>query len=737
MICLKKFSNLRELSDVSLIEEEKKNLKTIIQFFEFYLIHLQVWKNSIIKNIVLIYCFFVNYEREFCWKQMKNFLLRDGVNIFKSFLEIIYCDSISSTFSNLENYFFYDNDEEFGLPSYFDKIYFFENYYKFFLSKIGDYNNIILKHRIKIINGSIFFIGMSLWGYERIESIQIPNTIIVSHFLKLASSSHKKIDQELIQCLRRLIKKFGDCLTDEWTQIFQILHMVVNREKSSGNINNFNNQNINDKNILEILDAVKMLIISNKFYGNVTHFANILDEFKNPQNESLIFMRSKFKLGNFCKFIANLESLIIENLINSRSERVKNHLIEMIRLNYCFIFNKIQLQTVKKSIIENLISKHFTSLIFSFETEENLNYFSLLITEMCVLSNDMKFFEKILRSLFLLQNDLKFYQNESEKSKILINFQKNTLINLYSKLSNSFQKDKIQFINKKIYSFLESKSEKSDISFLIVILNFFKNFIVNKDYELFLKEDKMYKNNHLPSQIVINYHYNTILVSKRNKKVYENLKSKKVNVYEPYLVFKHNKIYEYLINLINQDETNTFVCEEVLDLLLIHLKTTFFYKGLKLEKLLNTILGIDDIKKYSIRKRFIDLIIEILTNSTFHLISSAINTTSSSVSYFSNYTPISPNNSQRELAGIYNQPAIEVLDDSLKDRILTFSIFSLKSFSLMIKSMITNYKKIVMIYLNAQNHLAATKQDGAFVKQSSVNNKDGPLGVNINQSSNE
>jgi len=706
---------------------------------------MEVKRSLIIKNIILVYCYFVNYEREYCWKQMKNFLLQEGKTIFKFFLEIIYSDTIYTKFSNLENYFFYDNDEEFGLPSYFDKIDIFENYYKFFLTNLGDCNNMILKHRIKIINGSIYFIGMSLWGYERIESIQIPNSVVVSHFFKLASSSHRKIDNEIIQCLKRLIKKFGDILTDEWTQIFQILQMIISREKmnpivqsqsvlSQSALGTFNSQNFNtsshsqnlyDKHMMEILDATKNLIVSNKFFGNLNSFSNLLDDFKTFQNESLSFLKTKFKLGNFCKFIANLESLIIENLNNSKSERIKNHILEMIRLNYSYIFHKNQLQTMKRSIIENLISKHFSSIIYNFETAENLNYISHFITEMCVFTQDLKFFKKIITQIFYLQNDLKFYQNDNEKSKSMFGFQKNTLINLYKSLSNSFQKEKMMLINKKIYTILDSKNEKSDISLLIVILNYFKNFTVNKDYELFIQDDKIYKNNLLPSQVVINYHYNTIIVSKKNKKVYENLKSKKVNVYEPYIVFKHNKIYDFLIHLINQDETNTFVCEEVLELLLIHLKTTFFFKGLKLEKLLHTIIGINDIKKYSIRKRFIDLITEILTNSTFHLnVNKDINKDGGSLSNLNNinlisnasnsatnFTSSSSNFNINSNLPNFNLPSIEISDESLKEKIINFSINSLKSFQVMIKNMITNYKKIVMNYLNLQNSAQSCKSE--------------------------
>ena len=60
LICLKRFSNLRELLEQTAIDEEKTFIKTIFQFFEFYMNAMSYKKPSIIKNIVIIYCYFVN-----------------------------------------------------------------------------------------------------------------------------------------------------------------------------------------------------------------------------------------------------------------------------------------------------------------------------------------------------------------------------------------------------------------------------------------------------------------------------------------------------------------------------------------------------------------------------------------------------------------------------------------------------------------------------------------------------
>lgn len=307
LICLKRFSYLRDLTESMAIEEEKKYIKIIFQYFEFYMNVFPNKRNMVIKNIVYVYCFFVNEEREYCWKHMRGFLLNDPVFIAKYFLEIIYNELINNKFSTIEDYFYYDSDEEFGLPAYNEKLLFFGGLYKNFLFKVSDANGHLVKHKVKIIKGSIFFIGMSVWGYERIDKINIPNSIILEHFYKLINHSHKKIDQEIILCLRRLIKKYGDILSDEWNEIFRIMSMIISREKTTLSENSI-------KNIFEILDAIKVLIINGKFFGKISLYVNILDEFKYV-NESLIMLKAKFKLANYYNFISNLESLIIEYLL--------------------------------------------------------------------------------------------------------------------------------------------------------------------------------------------------------------------------------------------------------------------------------------------------------------------------------------------------------------------------------------------------------------------------------------
>jgi len=198
---------------------------------------------------------------------------------------------------------------------------------------------------------------------------------------------------------------------------------------------------------------------------------------------------------------------------------------------------------VKIEKIENLIIKFFSTLLFSFEKDETHVTFASLISAICVQTNETKFNEIVKKLFSSLNSDVRLY-NDSDKLKTVLMFQKNCLILTYNNLLNSGQKEKIEIIHKKIFAFLK---EPTDINFLHVLLKFLKNFQINKDFEVYLSGSL---NSY--SEVCINFLCNS--KTKKNKKLTD---SKKVSIYTPYVTFKHNKLYEILIQIIHKDETNT------------------------------------------------------------------------------------------------------------------------------------------------------------------------------------
>ena len=109
----------------------------------------------LVYNIIKIYCFYVNYDKDYSWKMMRIFILNDA-KLFKVLLELINNDSI--TFKNVlfETYMYFsidDFDDE-------NKIIVFNDNYNKFMIKIGDVDMIYGRHKESIIRGTIYFIGV-------------------------------------------------------------------------------------------------------------------------------------------------------------------------------------------------------------------------------------------------------------------------------------------------------------------------------------------------------------------------------------------------------------------------------------------------------------------------------------------------------------------------------------------------------------------------------------------------
>ena len=157
-ICFKKTSQFRENSEPGknqLVEDEKVYLKTIFQLLENYMINTNEKNNTLVFNIIRIYSYYINYDKDYSWMMMKIFINID-TKISKYFLEMISNENISfqtTCFHNLLYFSFDDIEDE-------EKIVLFQNKHDNFVNKLGDANNMLIKHRIRIIKGAIFFIGV-------------------------------------------------------------------------------------------------------------------------------------------------------------------------------------------------------------------------------------------------------------------------------------------------------------------------------------------------------------------------------------------------------------------------------------------------------------------------------------------------------------------------------------------------------------------------------------------------
>lgn len=329
------------------VDDEKQTLKTFISFLQFYLQTTNAPKSSIFKHIVIISCLFVSIDREFSWKSFKSILIKYPKKVFFELLDTFNKQSTS-------HQMLYLTKKKFSIDTY-EKLFFLDelteiqesilqNNFKSSLNK--DIEQITLfqsKSKVKIVIGSIFFIGMAVWGYEKVESVDISSSVILFHFNKLSLENNRAINKDIIYCLKRLIKKYGEVISDEWNEIFSILNLVsidiikTGIIKGNGNKSVSSNQinllEITYKNIIEITDIIKILVVLNKFQGNIYDYDKLLDNIKLPKcvekncsNLSHAHFLSTYSNSSSCSknlvkicrntdFVFNIESTIIEYLL--------------------------------------------------------------------------------------------------------------------------------------------------------------------------------------------------------------------------------------------------------------------------------------------------------------------------------------------------------------------------------------------------------------------------------------
>ena len=73
------------------------------------------------------------------------------------------------------------------------------------------------------------FIQISVLGYEKIPKINIPYSTLINHFYRVVENSNTSIDYEILIAFIRIIKKYGEEITDEWSDIFKILNIIIRR----------------------------------------------------------------------------------------------------------------------------------------------------------------------------------------------------------------------------------------------------------------------------------------------------------------------------------------------------------------------------------------------------------------------------------------------------------------------------------------------------------------------------
>eukprot|EP01133_Synstelium_polycarpum_P014223 gene14223-16780_t len=82
------------------------------------------------------------------------------------------------------------------------------------------------RHTINLLRGAVFFLGMSIWGPQRISALNISPAFVLPALFNSLIGRQEIIAFEVILAIRRLIKKYGRELHVEWDLIFLIVTRI-------------------------------------------------------------------------------------------------------------------------------------------------------------------------------------------------------------------------------------------------------------------------------------------------------------------------------------------------------------------------------------------------------------------------------------------------------------------------------------------------------------------------------
>jgi hypothetical protein len=78
-----------------------------------------------------------------------------------------------------------------------------------------------------VIRGAVFFVGMSCWGKDKVESLHMAPVTVLQAMVHAARCGYSVAAYEVLLSVRRLIRKQGPELTVEWDSIVAILYEMT------------------------------------------------------------------------------------------------------------------------------------------------------------------------------------------------------------------------------------------------------------------------------------------------------------------------------------------------------------------------------------------------------------------------------------------------------------------------------------------------------------------------------
>uniref|UniRef100_A0A8C8S9H7 Tuberin n=1 Tax=Pelusios castaneus TaxID=367368 RepID=A0A8C8S9H7_9SAUR len=131
-----------------------------------------------------------------------------------------------------------------------------------------------------LLRGTVFFVGMALWGAHRLYSLKNSPTSVLPSFLEAMTCPNAVVSYEIVLSITRLIKKYGKELQAvTWDILLDIVERLLQQLQS------LENQDL--KSIVhDLLTTIEELCDQNEFHGSEERFFELVERCADERPES-------------------------------------------------------------------------------------------------------------------------------------------------------------------------------------------------------------------------------------------------------------------------------------------------------------------------------------------------------------------------------------------------------------------------------------------------------------------
>lgn len=129
----------------------------------------------------------------------------------------------------------------------------------------------------ELLRGAVFYIGMALWGYRKVESLKHTPSSVLPSFLQVLSTNSFIVGHEVILNVQRLVKKYGKELQYvTWNCILDILESLLKLFETPVQVpqKQFSSMTAD---LHDILSAIEELHAHGHYSGCVSRFFKITE----------------------------------------------------------------------------------------------------------------------------------------------------------------------------------------------------------------------------------------------------------------------------------------------------------------------------------------------------------------------------------------------------------------------------------------------------------------------------